>query len=180
MNDMPTTAIDPQRFRDLMAGVCAPVTVVSTFENGMPFGATISSLASLSLEPPLITIALDRRANLLARITAVGRFGVTLLGHSQADLATLFARRDADRFAQTAWHLDHGLPRLDGSAGWMVCRVHSVVAGGDHRLILGHVDAAARAEVPPLIYAHRTFGTHSAYHQRPRAAIVDQLAACAR
>jgi flavin reductase (DIM6/NTAB) family NADH-FMN oxidoreductase RutF len=172
-----TAGIDPQRFRDLMAGVCAPVTVVTTTEEGLPFGATLSSFASLSLQPPLISVALDRRAAMLARITAAGRFGVNLLGHDQADLATVFASRDADRFKQAAWHFDHELPRLNGSAGWLVCSVHSIVPGGDHELVLGLVQAAARAELPPLIYAHRTFGTHSHYHQRPRTPIVDQLAA---
>jgi flavin reductase (DIM6/NTAB) family NADH-FMN oxidoreductase RutF len=176
---MDGAGLDPQRFRDLMAGVCAPVTVVTTVEGDTPYGATVSSFASLSLDPPLITIALDERASLLPRLLAAGRFGVNLLGHAQADLATLFARRDTDRFAGTAWHLDHGLPRLDGAAGWVVCALHDVVPGGDHRLLMGLVTAAGRAELPPLIYAHRTFGTHSRYDARPRALIVDQIAACA-
>jgi flavin reductase (DIM6/NTAB) family NADH-FMN oxidoreductase RutF len=180
MNNSFETDIDPQRFRDLMAGVCAPVTVVTTIDNAEPFGATVSSFASLSLNPPLITIALDSRSALLAHILRVGKFGVNLLSHDQADLATLFARRDADRFADTAWHLDHGIPRLKGAPGWMVCRVHDVVTGGDHELILGRVASASRAELPPLIYAHRTFGTHSRYDQRPRPQIVDQIAAYLR
>ena len=179
MSHMTDTGINPQCFRDLMAGVCAPVTVVSTTDAGKPYGATVSSFASLSLDPPLVTIALDHRSGLLAHILRVGRFGVNLLGHAQADLATLFAQRGADRFAETMWHLDRGLPRLDGAAGWVVCAVHDVIAGGDHELILGRVEAASRAELPPLIYAHRTFGTHSRYEQRPRTLIVDQIAACA-
>jgi flavin reductase (DIM6/NTAB) family NADH-FMN oxidoreductase RutF len=180
MTDASSTSIDPQEFRDLMAGVCAPVTIVTTVENGTPFGATVSSFASLSLVPPLISIALDRRAAMLARIATAGRFGVNLLGHGQSDLAMLFARRDVDRFAETAWHLDHGLPRLDGSAGWVICAVHGTVRGGDHELILGLVEAGARAELPPLIYANRTFGTHSHYQQRPRGPVIDVIAACAR
>jgi flavin reductase (DIM6/NTAB) family NADH-FMN oxidoreductase RutF len=62
----------------------------------------------------------------------------------------------------------------------VVCELRDVVAGGDHRLLLGHVTAASRAELPPLIYAHRTFGTHSHYGERPRPLIIDQIAACAR
>jgi len=161
MSHMSDTGINPQCFRDLMAGVCAPVTVVSTTDAGKPYGATVSSFASLSLDPPLVTIALDHRSGLLAHILRVGRFGVNLLGHAQADLATLFAQRGADRFAET------------------MCAAHDVIAGGDHELILGRVEAASRAELPPLIYAHRTFGTHSRYEQRPRTLIVDQIAACA-
>jgi len=180
MNNSSGSTIDPQRFRDLMAGVCAPVTVVTTVDDAEPYGATVSSFASLSLNPPLITIALDNRSALLAHILLASKFGVNLLGHDQADLATRFARRDADRFTDTAWYLDHGMPRLNGAPGWMVCGVHDVVTGGDHQLILGRVEVASRAELPPLIYAHRTFGTHSRYDQRPRPQIVDQIAAYLR
>ncbi len=177
---MNTSRVDPQRFRDLMAAVCAPVTIVTTTDENAPYGATVSSFASLSLEPPLVTIALDRHSALLAHIRAVGRFGVNLLNHAQSELATLFARRGADRFAETEWYLDDGLPRLEGAAGWMVCGVHDVVAGGDHELIIGNVEGVGRTELAPLIYAYRTFGTHSRYDRRPRALIVDHIAACAR
>ena len=57
--------IEPQQFRDLMAGVCAPVTVVTTMTNGVPRGATVSSFASLSLNPPLVSVAFDRGSALL-------------------------------------------------------------------------------------------------------------------
>ncbi|MFD0635863.1 flavin reductase family protein [Catenulispora yoronensis] len=173
------TGVPPQVFRDLLAGVCAPVTVITTVDGGRPFGATVSSFASLSLEPPLITIALDERSSLLPRLVGAGRFGVNLLGHGQQDLAMLFARPGVDRFAAADWHLDHGLPRLAGAAGWAVCTLRDAVPGGDHRLLIGLVTAGGRAELPPLVYAHRTFGTHSRFDQRPRARIVDQIAACA-
>ena len=52
--------VGPQQFRDLMAGVCAPVTIVTTMDEGQPFGATVSAFASLSLDPPMVTVALDR------------------------------------------------------------------------------------------------------------------------
>src|ERR1035437_821050 len=95
--------IDQQRFRDLMAGVCAPVTVVTTMADGAPFGATVSSFASLSLDPPLVSVAFDRASTLLGQIQSAGRFGVNVLGHAQGDLAMTFARRGADRFAATDW-----------------------------------------------------------------------------
>ena len=67
-----------QEFRDLMAGVCAPVTVITTADDDGPHGATVSSLASLSLRPALLSIALDTRSSLLARILTTGRFGVNV------------------------------------------------------------------------------------------------------
>lgn len=172
------TPIDPRRSRELMAGVCAPVTIVTTTCDGEPHGATVSSFASLSMEPPLITLAFERASSMLTRIQHAGRFGVNLLGHDQEDLAMLFARRGAERFTGTAWRYAEGLPRLDRAAGWVVCELDRTVDGGDHLLLFGLVTAAITSELPPLVYARRTFGTHSRFGERPRPPIVDHISAC--
>lgn len=169
-----------REFRDLMAGVCAPVTIVTATAEGLPHGTTVSSFASLSLGPPMVTVALDRGSGVLARITATGRFGVNILSHVQDDLALLFARRGADRFAGADWHFDHGLPRLGTAPGWLVCELTRAVDGGDHLLLLGTVTHARTTPAPPLVYGYRTFGTHSGYAGRPRHTIQDSVAACAR
>jgi flavin reductase (DIM6/NTAB) family NADH-FMN oxidoreductase RutF len=162
--------IEPHEFRDLMAGVCAPVTVVTTTGDGRPYGATVSSFTSLSLNPPA----------LLGQIREAGRFGVNILGHAQDDLAMTFSRRGADRFAGTDWFDDRGLPRLADAAGWMVCDLYRCVEAGDHLLLFGLVRAASsRKDLAPLVYAHRTFGTHSRFAERPRPSIADLIAACA-
>lgn len=169
-----------QEFRDLMAGVCAPVTIVTATAEGLPYGTTVSAFASLSLRPPMVTVALDRGSECLSRITATGRFGVNVLARSQDDLALGFARRDTDRFAGVDWHFDHGLPRLDSAPGWLACEVSNVVEGGDHLLLLGTVIHARTTPAPPLVYGYRTFGTHSAYASRPRHTIREHIAAFAR
>jgi flavin reductase (DIM6/NTAB) family NADH-FMN oxidoreductase RutF len=172
--------IEPQQFRDLMAGVCAPVTVVTTMAGSVPRGATVSSFGSLSLDPPLVSVAFDRGSTLLGQIQATRRFGVNILGHAQDQLAVTFARRGADRFAGADWFADHELPRLADAAGWLVCDLHRCVEAGDHLLLFGLVrTASTRPDLPPLVYAHRTFGTHSRFADRPRPSIADLIAACA-
>jgi len=168
-----------QDFLNLMAGVCAPVTIVTTADRGRPHGATVSSFASLSLRPPLVTVALDRRSALLARILAAGRFGVNVLASADDDLALLFARHGEDRFRQVAWSPSRGLPHLDGAAGWAVCELERAVEGGDHLLLIGLVTHAESTQRSPLVYGHRTFGTHSRFAERPRRPIIDAIAACA-
>jgi flavin reductase (DIM6/NTAB) family NADH-FMN oxidoreductase RutF len=170
--------IDRGRALELMAGVCTPVTIVTATDTEGPHGATVSSFAGLSLEPPLITVAFERQSSLLQRILNVGRFGVNLLGHGQDELAMLFARRDADRFAGAPWHYDTGLPRIDGAAGWVACDLYDTVEGGDHLLLFGLIVRAHHGQLPPLVYAHRTFGTHSRHAERPRRPIVDDIIAC--
>lgn len=170
--------IDQRRFRDLMAGVCAPVTVVTTTLADNPYGATVSSFASLSLDPPLVSVAFDRGSALLAHIQRADRFGVNLLGHAQDELAMTFARRGVDRFGTAPWYLDDGLPRLVDAAGWIVCDLFQTVEAGDHLLLFGLVRAASRTDQAPLVYAHRTFGTHSRFADRPRPKIADAITAC--
>ena len=162
-----------------MTGVTAAVTVVTTADDDGPHGATVSSFASLSLQPPLVTLGLDRRSALLSRILTSRRFGVNVLASSDDALALLFARRDADRFSEVAWSPSQGLPRLDGAAGWAACDLHQVVEGGDHLLLVGLVTHAESSHRSPLVYGHRTFGTHSRFAERPRPKIMDIIAAAA-
>lgn len=93
-------------FRDLMAAVCAQVTIVTAAEGG-PFGTTVSAFASLSLRPPMVTVALDRGSRLLEPVLRTRRFGVNVLGQGQEETARLFAQRSANRFAAADWHYDH-------------------------------------------------------------------------
>jgi len=172
--------VTDQSFRDLMAGVCAPVTVVTTAIDGMPRGATVSAFTSLSLRPPMVTIALDRNSVLLSRILEVGRLGVNVLGRAQDDVALAFAGRVTDRFAGVEWRMEHGLPRLLEAPGWMACDLAGPVQGGDHILLLAEVVECATVVAPPLVYGHRTFGTHSAFERRPRRPVTDHVEACAR
>ena len=170
-----------QVFRDLMAAVCAPVTVVTTADEDGPHGTTVSAFASLSLRPPLVTAALDRRSALLARILLSRRFGVNVLGSGDDDIALRFAGpAAAGRFAGVPWTPAHGLPRLDCAAAWAECELDQVVDGGDHLLLIGLVTHAESRQAAPLVYGHRTFGTHSRFAHRPRRPIDDTIAACAR
>jgi flavin reductase (DIM6/NTAB) family NADH-FMN oxidoreductase RutF len=170
-----------QVFRDLMAAVCAPVTVVTTADDDGPHGTTVSAFASLSLSPPLVTVALDRRSALLARVLVTRRLGVNVLGSGDDELALRFASAaGADRFADVPWTLAHGLPRLDCAAAWAACELQQAVDGGDHLLLIGLVVDAQSRPAAPLVYGYRTFGTHSRFAHRPRRPIDDAIAACAR
>jgi flavin reductase (DIM6/NTAB) family NADH-FMN oxidoreductase RutF len=169
-----------QDFRDLMAAVCAPVTVVTTLDEAGPHGTTVSAFASLSLSPPLVTVALDRRSALLSRIRETGRLGVNVLGADGDDVALRFAGNGADRFDGVGWTLAQGLPRLDGAAGWAACELRQVVEGGDHLLLIAEVVQAESRPVAPLVYGHRTFGTHSGFASRPRRPVDELIAACIR
>lgn len=157
--------IDRENFVELMSGVCAPVTVVTaTAADGRPHGSTVSSFASLSLDPPLVSFALDRASGLLAHLKPGDRVGVNILGAHQQGLASTFARRPRGpglKFDGVTWTIRDGMPYLPGSAGWTAGRVERHVDGGDHVLLVVSVEEAESTSTAPLIYARRTFGTHS-------------------
>src|SRR4051794_20615744 len=139
-------------FREVMAGVATPVSVVTAVRDGHPHGTTVSAFASLSMDPPMVLAALDRGSDLLARLAIGQPFGVNVLGAHQADLAAAFARKGPDKFAGVEWAEDTGAPRLTGSPGWLACTVARLVDGGDHVVVLGDVVRAASSAAPPLVY----------------------------
>ncbi len=155
--------VDPVAFRAVMGEVCTAVTVVTAMDGSRPHGTTVSAFSSLSLDPPLVLVSLDRGSQLLAVISAAGRFGVNVLSGSQSALAARFATRGPDKFDGVPWHGDGRPPRLEGVAGFLDCEVTATLDGGDHVIVQGLVRSAEvgpQQGDPPLTYHRRTFGTH--------------------
>jgi len=150
-------------FREVMAGVATPVTVVTAMGDAAPRGTTVSAFASLSIRPPMVMVALDRGSGLLSSIDGSRRFGVNVLGSGQSALALRFARKGGvEKFDGVPWQVDNDLPRLPEAPGWLACTVNDLVDGGDHVIVLGEVIAAETYGGAPLTYHSRLFGTHSA------------------
>ena len=156
------TAALTDTFREVMAGVCTPVSVVTTMVDGHPHGTTVSAFASLSLRPPMVLVSLDAGSDLLAMVRETERFGVNILGSDQSPLAMGFARKGSTKFDGVPWTIRHGLPRIGNAPGWLACDVQTFVNGGDHVVLLGSVVDAEVADGMPLTYHARTFGTHTA------------------
>lgn len=172
--------IQEMQFRNLMASVPAPVTILTTAGLDGPAGATVSAFMSLSLDPPMVLAALDNRSSLLAHIRTTGFFGANILSRGQKETALTFARKSEDRFAGIPWSLDQGLPRLAGTSGWIACELADALPGGDHSILLGHVRHAHSTDEAPMVYSHRLFGTNSELVRHNPPTIAEQLAAFAR
>jgi flavin reductase (DIM6/NTAB) family NADH-FMN oxidoreductase RutF len=161
--DAPAQPTLPATFREVMAGVCTPVSVVTALAGGTPHGTTVSAFASLSLNPPMVLVALDRGSDLLAMIRQTRHFGLNVLSSGQSALARAFARKGgAGKFAGVAWDVEAGVPRLPGGSGFLACDVVNFVEGGDHVVLLGLVRVADTDPGSPLTYHARVFGTHAA------------------
>lgn len=148
-------------FRDAMAAVAAPVSIVTTHHDGAPLGTTVSAFASLSMEPPMMLASLDRRSKLLTAIRASGRFGLNVLATDHHPLVRAFSAREGDRFAGVDWTLEFEVPRLAGVLSWIGCEVDSLIAAGDHVIVIGVVREVINQVGSPLTYHLRTLGTHT-------------------
>jgi flavin reductase (DIM6/NTAB) family NADH-FMN oxidoreductase RutF len=155
-------------FREVMAGVCTPVSVVTTMAGNRPHGTTISSFASLSMNPPMVMIALDRGSDLLTFIRETGRYGINVLGSHQSGLALAFAGKGAAKFDGVPWLPEQDVPRMPGAPGWLACEVADLIDGGDHVIALGVVVGAGAFADRPLTYHRRAFGTHTALEGETR------------
>jgi flavin reductase (DIM6/NTAB) family NADH-FMN oxidoreductase RutF len=144
-------------FRETLSAVPAPVTIVTTIDRRKPHGTTVSAFTSLSAEPPLVLVALDRSSDLLRLLRRAGRFGVNLLAAGQEELGLACAKKGLDKFACVSWHDDGGLPRIDETAGWLACDVQELLPGGDHIIVVGLVTACETTDAEPLLYHRRRF-----------------------
>lgn len=151
-----------------MAHVSAPVSIITTMVDGVPYGSTVSAFGSLSVHPPMVFLALDNRGALIGHVRASQRIGVNVLSSAQSNLAIRFATRGLqNRFEGIDWIDDDGLPRLVGTTAWLRCDEVICTPGGDHTVLLGTVAAAEASGVDGLTYYQRRFGSASAATSAP-------------
>jgi flavin reductase (DIM6/NTAB) family NADH-FMN oxidoreductase RutF len=153
--------VSAEMFREAMASICAPVSVVAALDGQRPHGTTVSAVTSVSAEPPIALVCLDARSDLLPLIASSGRFSVNILSRGQSAIAGAFARKGQDKFDGVPWGLARDLPRIDDVVGWIACSTHRLIEVGDHVLVLGDVVAAEVSKEAPLTYFRRAFGTHA-------------------
>jgi flavin reductase (DIM6/NTAB) family NADH-FMN oxidoreductase RutF len=150
-------------FRAAMGNVAAAVSVVTTIDDGVPYGSTVSAFASLSMDPPMLLVSLDNRSSLLSRLHIESVVGVNVLSAHQDQIGLRFARSGPDKFADIAWQVEDGAPALSDRHAWVAIAVSQLIEAGDHTLVLGRVLAADTNDAAPLTYWQRSFGTHQRF-----------------
>jgi flavin reductase (DIM6/NTAB) family NADH-FMN oxidoreductase RutF len=146
--------------RTVMRTFPSGVAVVTVDLEGERIGLTVSSLVSLSLDPPLVGLAVSRQAALHELLRRAGAFGVSLLGEGQEELATRFSRGVPPIALWTGVAVREGrrAPLLDGALGWLECETRAEHPVGDHTLFVGEVVAAEPgAPGRPLVHLDQRF-----------------------
>ena len=150
-------SVSPERLREAAGAFVTGVTIVTTSADDGQFGCTANAVASLSLEPPLMLVCLDRAASTHPRMLAARSFAINVIrsGADNEQLARHFASKHDDKFAGVAFRPGTGgAPILDAALAWLECELDRTYEGGDHTIFVGRVIDAAAEEGEPLV-VHR-------------------------
>ena len=144
-------------YRQVMGNWGTGVTIVTTKDqNGQPYGLTVSSFTSVSMDPILVLVCLDDRLSGLQFFKESMNFGVSILSEAQQEVSRLFAKKDTLRPPELYFNGETGIPLIRDSLVTLECETMEVYPGGDHSIFLGKVQAAelhgAMQGTKPLLY----------------------------
>lgn len=150
-----------RQLRDAFGAFMTGVTVVTSRDKeGQPIGFTANSFTSVSLEPALLLVSIDKRSANYSNFTECTHFAVNILSEQQKETSNIFAQKVDDRFALVDWRAsEHGTPLLDESSAWFECSLHQVVDAGDHTLIIGKIEGFESTGMAGLGYYRGAYFT---------------------
>lgn len=155
-------ALTPDQFRQLMSRFASGITVLTAVDaRQRPHGMTVSAFSSLSLDPPLVLVCVDRSASMLDVLDAATHFAVNILAEGQEALSRRFSLEEMELRFEGVGHSSGigGVPVLHGALATLECRRMARHDAGDHAIFIGEVmggtlDQAAR----PLVYYAGAYG----------------------
>lgn len=151
-------AVDPFEFRTIIGHFATGVTVITTCDGDRLHGMTANAVSSLSLDPVLVLVCVEKTTYAHEVITASGVFAVNILGEHQEALSRVFAQKSEPEVGSLRgqpYRLgETGVPILADCLAFIECRVKSVLDGGDHAIFLGEVvtEGVDNADVKPLLF----------------------------
>lgn len=154
--------VTSEEYRNALRHFASGVTIVTVKAGDEVHGLTVSAFASVSPDPPLVSIMIDHRHTGYRLLEAEGAvFAVNILAADQMELSNRFAwLKDADRFAEGRWATAAtGAPVLEDALAWLDCTLHTRAPAGSHTIYIGEVQASSlpRADEPPLVYWNRGY-----------------------
>lgn len=158
--------VTQELFRTVAGRFATGIAIVTTHGDGVDHAMTVNAFTSVSLDPLLVLICVEKVARFHSAVIAAGEWGVSVLGEDGEEASRAFATRgrviegQLDRWAHRRGSL--GLPLFDSAIATLECRTTAVHDGGDHSIIVGEVvSAGLPSEAEPLIY-HRAHYRHLA------------------
>lgn len=149
--------LDAAGYRKLIGHFATGVTVITTANDGLLHGMTANAITSVSLDPLLLLVCVDRQAHAYEQLLQSGRFGVNILAEDQEEISRLFATKSEPERGQlrgAAFRLgEHGTPLLEGCLAYVECEVADRFEAGDHTIFIGAVlDGRVLRDALPLLF----------------------------
>ena len=148
--------VNSAKFRQVMGNFPTGVTVVTTMgEDDQPYGVTVNSFTSVSLDPLLVLVCLDNQLSGLESFQSSRRFAVNILSEDQEDISNYFATSGTDRSQDFYVEGKTGAPLLKGAVATLECELVEMLPAGDHTIFLGEVRSAEIEETNqknPLLF----------------------------
>ena len=147
--------IDPDAFRSVLGRFASGITVVTTCDaEQRDVGMTVSAFCSVSLDPPLVQICVDRKSSLFAALQGKTHYGVSILAADQEALSRRFATAESTRrFDGIGYRRgESGVVLLDDALAHLECRIVMSPEAGDHTMFIGEVESASAQNARPLLY----------------------------
>jgi flavin reductase (DIM6/NTAB) family NADH-FMN oxidoreductase RutF len=142
-------SLDSRGYRDIWGNFATGVTVITTDVDGWLHGMTANGVVSVSLDPLLMIVSVDKNTRCHGQLHSARKFGVSFLGEEQEAISAVFALRGIPFHPGP-----HGTPLLDGAIAYLECRVSDVLPGGDHDLFVGEALSGeiVHADAAPLLF----------------------------
>ncbi|MDR7000286.1 flavin reductase family protein [Neobacillus niacini] len=143
--------MDDRFFRDAMGKFATGITVITAEVKGTTHGMTANAFVSVSLNPKLILVSIDKRAKMLGYLQETNRFAVSFLASEQKKESMRFAGQKRDEEPYIFERFSE-LPVIKDALATVVCTVINEVEAGDHVLFIGEVQDLQVKDGEPLIY----------------------------
>ena len=151
--------VEREVFRDVIGHFATGVTVITTRYEEVNYGLTASAVSSLSLDPPMVLVCINKRTGTQTVISKAKVFAVNILREDQQAMARQFATPHPDKFRDIPLVFGElGVPLLSTVLASLECRVVGEVTGGTHAVFLAEVQAAHAEEGMPLAYYRGRMG----------------------
>ncbi|MFC3899795.1 flavin reductase family protein [Aliicoccus persicus] len=151
--------MDPREFRNAMGRFVTGVTIITAEDDAGTHGMTANAFMSVSLDPKLITVSIDNKANMLGRVRNAGKFAVNILCNHQQDVSMHFAKQllkeEPIEFGELS-----GVPIINNALTNVVCDVEREIELGDHTLFVGAVKDIVMNEGRPLTFYSGQYGQY--------------------
>lgn len=146
-------SIDPALQRQIMGRFATGVTVVTMKAGETLWGMTANAVTSLSLDPPLVLVCVDKGTQTHGYLNEAGGFAMNILADDQEEISNRFATPGPKEFSDLDFSEGQsGAPLLAGTLGYVDCRLKEVLPGGDHDIFVGEIVDGQEGEGRPLLF----------------------------